>query len=243
MDAWVIDSALSRHARIGFQLSGGRDSVAALYLLRPYWGRMVVYHLDTGDQFPETMAVVGRVELDLGRPMIRIAGFAREVRRDYGLASDLVPVGNTPIGRMLSGRKLRLISRDECCVRSRMTPLHLRMRQDGITLLIRGQRDDEYAVQPKRSGDVEDGIEFLYPIQDWTGDQVQAYLKDNNLPVAPFYERGMRRAPECMGCTAWWDEGRDTYLKQYHPLHFVAYQANVKLIRAEIDAQYQHLKD
>jgi 3'-phosphoadenosine 5'-phosphosulfate sulfotransferase (PAPS reductase)/FAD synthetase/ubiquinone/menaquinone biosynthesis C-methylase UbiE len=236
-----IASAFTRHARIGFQFSGGRDSTAALYLLRPYWDRMTVYHLDTGDQFPETRAVVAQVEKDV--PLVRIYSDVAKVREQHGLASDLVPVDNTDIGRMVSGRQVKLQSRYDCCARTLMLPMHERMRRDGITLIVRGQRDDEYAAPPKRSGESGDGFEVLYPIQTWTGEQVSAYLKDNGLPLAQFYERGARRAPECMGCTAWWDEGRAGYMRDHHPEAFEAYRANMKTIRIEIDRQYQMLEN
>ena len=242
-----IKSAFARHTRIGFQFSGGRDSTAALYLLRAYWWRMEVYHLDTGDQFPETQEVVNQVEAEFkeatGRQFNRITTDVNETRRTYGLASDLVPVDNTEVGRLLSGRELKIISRYDCCYITLMAPIHQRIQQDGISLLIRGQRDDEYANQPKRSGDIENGIEFLYPIQDWTGEQVSAYLKENGHPVAPFYDRGARRAPECMGCTAWWDEGRGAYMREYHPIKFQQYKANMQTIRKEIDRQYAMLDD
>jgi len=238
-----VASTFARHERIAFQFSGGRDSTAALYLLRPYWGRMTIYHLDTGDQFPETREVVRQVEADLGQPLSRIEGDVATVQRDFGMASDLVPVNNSEVGRLVSGRSVKIISRYECCYRSLMEPMHARLLQDGNTLLIRGQRDDEYAKQPMRSGDVENGLEVLYPIQSWTGEQVSDYLKNNDLPIAPFYERGARRAPECMGCTAWWDEGRSAYLKQYHPLQFARFQNNMRIIRDEIDRQYATLED
>ncbi|MEO8021061.1 MAG: methyltransferase domain-containing protein [Polaromonas sp.] len=240
-DLGPIASAFARHERIGFQFSGGRDSTAALYLLRPYWDRMVVYHLDTGDQFPETREVVRRVEADMGRPVTVIEGDVAAVRRDFGLASDLVPVDNTPVGRMVSGREVKLIGRYECCARALMSPLQQRIQADGITLIVRGQRDEEYSNQPMRSGDVQDGMEVLYPIQSWTGDEVSAYLTKNGHPIAPFYERGARRAPECMGCTAWWDEGRAVYLRDHHPEAFERYSANMKTIRIEIDRQYATL--
>lgn len=235
-----VASAFARHQRIAFQFSGGRDSTAALYLLRPYWDRMTVYHLDTGDQFPETRAVVERVEQDV--PITRIYSDVAATRREFGLASDLVPVDNSEVGRLVSGRPVKIISRYECCARTLMNPMHERMGQDGITLIVRGQRDDEYATPPKRSGDTGGNFEVLYPIQSWSGEQVSAYLKDNDLPIAPFYERGARRAPECMGCTAWWDEGRAGYMREYHPEAFVAYSANMKVIRIEIDRQYGMLE-
>ncbi|MCY1166331.1 Ubiquinone/menaquinone biosynthesis C-methyltransferase UbiE [compost metagenome] len=232
-----IADAFERHERIGFQFSGGRDSTAALFLLRPYWGRMTIYHLDTGDQFPETKEVVRMVEALTG-PMVRVQGNVAGVREQFGMATDLVPVDNTPDGRLVSGREVKLIGRYECCYRSLMEPMQRRIEADRITLIVRGQRDDEYAKQPMRSGDVQRGMEVLYPIQSWSGDQVSAFLTENGLPIAPFYERGVRRAPECMGCTAWWDEGRAKYLRDYHPEAFEAYTAKMKIIRIEVDRQY-----
>lgn len=237
-----IASAFARHERIAFQFSGGRDSTAALYLLRDYWPRMAIYHLDTGDQFPETRAVVDQVEADLGQPLIRIVSDVHAIRRDHGLASDLVPVDNTDVGRLISGRPVRIISRFECCARTLMNPMHERILADGITLLIRGQRTDEFATTPFRSGQIDRGLEFLYPIEEWSGQQVSDYLKSNGLPIAPFYDNGARRAPECMGCTAWWDEGRADYLRKYHPSAYAEHVSTMKLIRMEIDRQFAFLE-
>ena len=240
-NAWAFSPAFARHSRIGFQFSGGRDSTAALYLLRDCWPLMTVYHLDTGDQFPETRAVVKQVARDV--PITVITSNVHVYRNTHGWASDVVPVDNTPPGRLVSGRALKIVSRYECCYQVLMAPMHARMVQDGITLLVRGQRDDEYVTQPMRSGDVQDGIEVLYPIQSWSGQAVSDYLLDNALPIAPFYAHGARRAPECMGCTAWWDEGRSTYLKNHHPIHFTDFTRRMGVIRAEIDRQYNTLED
>jgi 3'-phosphoadenosine 5'-phosphosulfate sulfotransferase (PAPS reductase)/FAD synthetase/ubiquinone/menaquinone biosynthesis C-methylase UbiE len=231
-------AAFNRHARIGFQFSGGRDSTAALFLLRPYWDRMVVYHVDTGDQFPETRAVVDKVAQSV--PIVRVHSDVPALRTEHGMPSDLVPVDNTELGRMVSGRTVKLQSRYECCWRGIMQPMHERMVADGITLLVRGQRDDEYATQPLRSGQSGNGFEVLYPIQSWSGEQVTAYLKDHGLPIADFYEYGAPHGSDCMGCTAWWDDGRVPLLRR-HPQAFEAYQRNMKTIRIEIDRQYAML--
>ena len=238
-DADPIADAFARHERIGFQFSGGRDSTAALYLLRPYWHLMTVYHLDTGDQFPETRDVVDQVAREV--PILRIQTSAARVREEFGLPSDVVPVDNSELGRKVSGRGVKLQSRYDCCWRTLMQPMHQRMQDDGITLLVRGQRDDEYAEPPLRSGGVANGFEVLYPIQDWTGEQVSKYLVGNGLPIAPFYARGMRRAPECMGCTAWWDEGRGAYMKAYHPRAHSEFVKCIAIVRAEIKHQTDEL--
>jgi SAM-dependent methyltransferase len=140
------DAAWARHVgRIAFQFSGGRDSTAALYVLRERWPQMAVYHLDTGDQFPETRAVVAQVEADLLRAGVvlqRIVSDVKQVRETHGYPVDLVPVDNTDFGRLVSGESLKLTGRYECCARSLMAPMHARMIEDGITLIVRAQRDD-----------------------------------------------------------------------------------------------------
>lgn len=232
-----IADAFARHHRIGFQFSGGRDSTAALYYLRPLWDRMTVYTLDTGEMYPETRAVIDAVEEDIH--VNRIHSDVEAVRREHGLASDLVPVDNIEVGRWVSGRSLKIISRYDCCARAIMLPMHQRMLDDGVTLIVRGQRDSDMAAPPTRSGDARDGVEVLYPIQNWTDAQVMTYIKANGLPLSSFYEKG-KHGSDCMGCTAWWDDGRLPVLRK-HPEAHALYVQNMRLIRGEIDRQYAML--
>jgi len=46
------------HDKMALQFSGGKDSLALAYLLKPYWGRLTFYHLDTGDLLPEIRDLV-----------------------------------------------------------------------------------------------------------------------------------------------------------------------------------------
>lgn len=234
-----VAAAFARHERIAFQFSGGRDSTAALYLLRAYWPRMAVYHVDTGDHFPETLQVVAQVTSDLqaaGVQLIRVFTDVPGARAEHGMPSDLVPAQNTPIGRLVSGRTVKLQGRFECCTRSLMSPLHERMRADAITLLVRGQRDEEYTTPPLRSGSLSGGFEVLYPIESWTSEHVMAYIEDHALPLARlFYDSGMHHGSDCMGCTAWWDEGRSAFLREHYPATHKVFIQNMTVIRSETD--------
>lgn len=235
-----IAQVFSRHDRIGFQFSGGRDSTASLYLLRDWWPRLTVYHVDAGDQFPETREVVSRVRSDIevaGGRFELICTDVEESRQEFGTPSDLVPVDNTPLGQMVAGKALTIVGRYECCWRNIMWPMHQRMRADGITLVIRGQRDSDYAKPPARSGQVGDHYEVLYPIQDWTGEQVEEYLRSRYLPIADFYPEGVLRASDCMTCTAWWDDGRAQYLRRFHPKEHGIFIARARQVREAIDRQ------
>ena len=243
-----IHRTLHRNAgKVGFQFSGGRDSTAALYTLRPYWDFMQVYHVDTGDHFPETIAVVKAVEADLaaaGLLLHRVFTDVPAAREEQGMPTDLVPAANTTIGRLVSGLTVRLQGRFDCCARNLMNPLHERMQQDGITLLVRGQRTDEYAQTPLRSGDTADGFEVLYPIEDWTAADVMAYLEAQGLPIArSFYDSGMTHGSDCMGCTGWWDEGRAAFLAANYPVTHGEFLKRMALIQTEVTRSIVWLKN
>lgn len=239
-----VAQAFNRHERVGLQFSGGRDSTATLYLLREYWPLLTVYHVDAGDQFPETRAIVQKVRAEVlaagGRFEVIVAD-VHESRRVHGWPSDLLPADNTPLGRRVSGEQMQLVGRYECCARNIMLPMHQRVLADGCTLLIRGQRDSDYAAPPARSGDFAEGLEFLYPVQSWTGDQVEQYLRENGLPIADYYPEGIKRASDCMTCTAWWDDGRAQYLRRFYPEQHKIFIDRAVLVRNAIAKQMQWL--
>ena len=99
------------------------------------------------------LAAVAELEAQIlaaGGQFFRVHTDVKADRLEHGWPTDLLPAQNTPVGRMVSGRELRLQGRFDCCARSLMLPLHERMKHDGITLIVRGQRDEEYAAQPLR---------------------------------------------------------------------------------------------
>lgn len=78
-DDSAIESALNRHKKVAVEVSGGRDSLACLYLLRPYWNRFWVYWLNSGDSFPEVVQLMERVRARVPH-FVEIAGRARGPR-------------------------------------------------------------------------------------------------------------------------------------------------------------------
>src|SRR5213076_1916096 len=124
-----MEDVLARHERIALQFSGGKDSLALLYLMRPFWDRLTVYWLDTGDAFPETAALVAEVEAMVPH-FVTVHGIQPEVIAEFGLPSDLVPARSTPVGIAATGTGILIQDRYSCCLRSLMLPLHGRMRAD-----------------------------------------------------------------------------------------------------------------
>lgn len=233
-----IQAILDRHERIALQLSGGRDSIACLYLMKPYWDRLTVYWLDTGAAYPETVALMAQIA-EMVPNFARIEGQQPQVIAAFGIPSDIVPVSATPVGLVGSGQGVPMQDRYSCCVRSIMLPLHQRMLDDGITLIIRGQKTADRLKSPVRSGETHDGIEYLFPIEDWDARQVMRYLADEGAPIPRFYEM-LNGAPDCMSCTAYWEEGAAKYLKRYHYPAYLDLQGRLDAINRAVSQHIIH---
>jgi 3'-phosphoadenosine 5'-phosphosulfate sulfotransferase (PAPS reductase)/FAD synthetase len=227
--------ALNRHKNIALQFSGGRDSLACLYLLRDHLDKITVYWVNSGDAFPETLAVISHI-LEFVPNFVEIDGNQPGVIAAHGIPTDLLPKSSAPIGLLSARSSVPMQDSYSCCARVVMMPMAQRMVDDGVTLVIRGQRADDGHRSPINSGYSENGIEYLFPIEQWSAPEVDAFLKNVGAPVAPFYEHGLDTTPDCMGCTGWWSERRAQYLKQFHPDAYQRYQRGLNIICTETAA-------
>lgn len=235
IDLSAIDAAFGRHERIALQLSGGRDSLACLYLMRPYWDRLTIYWCNPGDPYPETLDIMELVRAEVPH-FVEIEGRQPLTIEQFGIPSDIVPASRTYLGVIVSGQPAPLIQdRYACCVRSMMNPTHERMVADGITLIVRGQKNTDALKSPLRSSAVVDGMELLFPIEDWTSTQVMDYLRVNRLPIPRFYTV-LDAMPDCLSCSAWWEVGVAKYLKQHHPQAHQEVQRRLETINAAVGA-------
>lgn len=229
----MIDT-LNKHEKIALQVSGGRDSLACLYMMRPHWDRLTVYWLNTGDAFPETAAIMAKVAAEVPH-FVEIDGRQPEVITQHGIPTDILPAANTPIGIMGAGGGVLMQDRYSCCWRVLMEPLHRRMIEDGITLIVRGQKAKDRLKAPIQTGSIIDGIEYLFPIEDWTAQEVDIFLEtEEGVELPPFYAT-MKTAPDCMTCSAWWEENRAQYLKSRYPDQHALYQERLDVIRIAVD--------
>lgn len=230
-----MEDIINRHEKIALQFSGGRDSIACLYLLQPYWDRLTVYWNNTGATFPETRVLADKVRAMVPR-FVEIDGHQPDVLAQFGLPSDIVPASHTPIGIVGSGSAGPLIQdRYSCCARVIMAPLHERMLEDGITLIIRGQKNADHLKGPLRSGAVVDGIEYLYPLEEWDTRRVMDFLRTVDAPIPRFYEM-LDGAPDCITCSAWWENGAAAYLKRYHPAQYHDVQQRLDVINQAVSS-------
>lgn len=229
-----MQDIIERHEKIALQVSGGRDSIACLYLMREHLDRMTVYWVNTGDAFPETLAIIDQVRA-LAPNFVEISGNQPAVISQFGIPTDLLPQTSTPIG--VAAGKSRVLMQDtlSCCARVIMAPLHQRMLDDGITLIVRGQKACDSNRAPFSSGYIENGIEYLFPIEAWSSDDVDGYLAAQGAPVSPFYPQ-LHSTPDCMTCSGWWTDQRAGYLKANHPEKYAEYQRRLGIICTETAA-------
>lgn len=227
-----MENILDRHSNVALEFSGGRDSLACLYLLRPFLHRMTVYWVNTGAAFPETLSVIAAVR-DFVPHFVEIAGNQPAVIEQFGIPTDVLPRSSTIIGLAAAQSSVRMQDSYSCCSRVIMVPLHQRVLGDGCTLIIRGQKLSDDHRAPITSGYVENGIEYLFPIERWSDADVDQYLADVGAPALPYYET-MKGAPDCITCSGWWSENHGQYLRQHHPDAFVEYQRRLQIIAAEV---------
>lgn len=237
----VIDlSALERHDKIALNFSGGKDSLATVYLLRDYLDRITIYHLDTGDLLPETRAVVAHVKA-MAPNFVHIQGNVEGFVRVYGLPSDMVPHSAHPIGQAMGEAVTPLVGRYDCCWHNIMAPVYQRVLEDGNSLVIRGTKRVDMRNLPVASAGVEQGVEFLYPIQEWSNDEVFAYLREVGAPISRVYDNVVN-SPDCARCTAWWSERRAAYLREHHPALYEDYRHRLALVAQELVRPMNHLR-
>ena len=190
------------------QFSGGKDSLACLYLLRDQWDTLNVAWLNTGAAYPEMEAYMqmwkerlpGFVEVRSNQP---------EQVKEYGWPADVVPINSSAMWQSVSNQRGPLIQPYlACCMSNIWLPLHKAMIDMGVTTIIKGQRIEDGRKSPVRNGDVIDGITFLMPIENWTTEQVFDYLDEVGADLPPGYGLGEQTGRDCWDCTAYLDENK-----------------------------------
>jgi phosphoadenosine phosphosulfate reductase len=193
---------------IVFSTSLGLEDQAVLHAISPAGTKIVVFTLDTGRLFPDTLETIARSEQRYGRRIRVVAPDAIEVE-------DLVARDG------VMGFRLSVEARKACCEVRKVRPLQRALAGAGswITGLRRGQSAGRGTV-PFAAWDTEHHLLKINPLADWPLDRLETYIAANDVPVNPLHARGFPSIG-CQPCTRairpgedvragrWWWENED----------------------------------
>jgi phosphoadenosine phosphosulfate reductase len=172
--------------RVALSVSfGGASGMALLDLTMQIDPKTRVFFVDTELLFPETYALVRRVE------------------ERYGISVDAVTPRQT-VAEQAAAHGDALWSRDPdaCCNLRKVEPLRRYLAD--VDAWITGVRRDQSTSRswlPVTAWNETSGVVKVAPLADWTNDDVWAYVAENDVPVNTLLHDGYRSLG-CTHCTA-----------------------------------------
>lgn len=185
------------------QFSGGKDSLACLYLLEPIWDDLTVMWCNTGAAYDETRMLMDQirtmvphfVEIKSNQP-----GFIKE----FGYPVDILPVRRTRFGQYVHGTEdQRFTDYLSCCNHNIWQPIREACKE--YKTIFRGQRLEDEKKSQLRSGDVVDGQTYIFPVESWSSEDVIKYLGDR----LPSYYDQEKSSHDCWNCTAYLEDNAE----------------------------------
>jgi 3'-phosphoadenosine 5'-phosphosulfate sulfotransferase (PAPS reductase)/FAD synthetase len=188
--------------------SGGKDSLACLYLNKHRWDEILVIWVNTGAIYPEMQEYMDGWKKKL--PLFwEVKSNQPEQVKKNGWPVDVLPINNTELGQQLTGESGPLLQPYlSCCAENIWIPLHTAVLSSGVKYVIKGQRVADGRKSTSRNGSIVDGVEYQMPIEDWSDEQVMSYLKEVGAELAPGYKQGEKTGRDCWDCTAYLDENK-----------------------------------
>ena len=194
--------------RIAFSTSLGLEDQAILHAIAATDVPVDVFTLDTGRLFPETIDTIAASE------------------HRYGLKIRVVAPDPVEIERLVArdgvhGFRFSLYARNSCCEARKIKPL--RRALTGATSWITGLRREQSvgrAEVPFTLRDFDLGLLKINPLADWSLPRLEAYIRENDVPVNALHARGFPSIG-CQPCTRavlpgedirsgrWWWESPD----------------------------------
>lgn len=198
-----LAALFTRHKRVMLQFSAGKDSAACLYLLEPFWDRLTVAWMNPGNPTREVTAYMERIA-KLVPHFLEVKGRQPEWIRQNGYPVDVLPFPSTRLGQIASNKPaMRFSSAESCCRANMWEPLAQAVIAGDYTAVIRGQKACDSLKIPVTNGQVIDGIEYVFPLEIWSDEEVFEFIGPN---MPPSYARGLRSSVDCRNCTAYAEE-------------------------------------
>ena len=234
---------IGQHKKIVLQLSGGKDSIACLLLLQDKIAGIDVAWLNTGSCLPETLAHMEKL-----KPLCKTF---HEIKTDSsgdvtinGYPCDILPIRNELQNQYFTSQnKAPLQSSITCCFNNIMRPMHEFSLSLGATLIIRGQKRSDIQKSPVKNGQILNGVQYWYPVNDWTDQAVLEYVEKAGL-LPKHYKNG-NTSLDCWHCTGHMAENKFKirYLEKNYPHLGTELRRRVNIVKVECEAEIKHLSE
>lgn len=224
---------------IAVQFSGGKDSLACVYLYRDDPDAIVLY-ADTGAAFPHMREFVFRTVDNLGMKLHVVSPETpcHEWQEEVGYPADIVPVDASPLMQPWTKNRYpaTVIPYPVCCYRNLWEPIMRGVAELGADIVVRGSKSCDARVGVP-DGHIENGVVYKSPLWDWSDKDVFDYLDKVKAEIPPQYAIGADSL-DCWSCTAYMDKhgvGRFEYLRDHYPELYVKAKARLDAVRETLD--------
>lgn len=180
----IIEWAVDRYSPyIAMSSSFQTQSMPLLHIMSQTAPDMPIFFIDTGYHFWETLMFRERLAEEWH---LNIVDLYRDARWDVFVHQRM--------------RSLPLEDPNLCCFMHKVQPMQKALT--GYKAWISGIRRDQTSVraQAKILEMQEDGLLKINPLLNWTKNDIQKYIEDNQLPKHPLFEKGYRSVG-CAPCT------------------------------------------
>ena len=212
--------------------SGGKDSMACLYMLRKELPSIYVLWANTGKNYPELIRTVNHARAMCPNWVEVLVDRDAQWVRD-GMPADIVPVDYTKFGQAIAGKKdVMLQSYLACCFENITEPLLSETRRLGATTIIKGQRLEDSRKSPVRDGAVVGDLTYSHPIENWTTKEVLDYLRKEMGADYPKHYELKHSSMDCYDCTAYVVDSADrvAHMEKEYPVLFADYNRKMNKV-------------
>lgn len=161
--------------------SFGAEDVVLIDQVSKLRSQFRVFTLDTDFLFPETYALIDRIE------------------KRYGIQVERTRSELTPAEQAAHyGERLWASQPDQCCQLRKVEPLKKKL--SGLSAWVTGVRRDQAPTRAhtrKLEWDAKFGLVKINPIADWNWNQVWEYIRANDVPYNPLHDQNY----PSIGCT------------------------------------------